>query len=203
MASDDPSLRWVELLCALRAEHLARLHAFGRLASAGVLAVSLAIFFGVLHALDALWDLSLDDSDLGLPLAVASGAALLLAGVGVALALHQQRRERGAAIGALDRAVPQLLAGADPQAVLGELSEQMKRIAPPRAPVGPAPYLPSRLDRRWLGTTAYTKVCLALALLLLASLLLAQALVASAPPPAEEELDSGTPTAAVDLLTPS
>jgi hypothetical protein len=196
MASDDASLRWVDALDALRTEHLARLHAFNGQVAFGVLAVALATFVSVVLSLNPLWDLSLDDSDLGWPLALASAAAFFSACALVALALHQQRRDRGAAIAALDRAIPQLLAGADPHAALAELSEQMKRIAPPRADVGAAPYLPSRLDARWLGTTFYTKVCVALGLLLLAALLLTQALVLSVPPQSDEELDDGAPSAA-------
>ncbi len=188
MAPDDASLRWVDELRALRTDHLARLHAFSRQVAFGVLAVALTIFVGVLLALDPLWDLSFDDSALGWPLALASAAAFFLACALVGLAVHQQRRKRGAAIAALDRAIPLLLAGADPQPVLDELSAQMERIAPPRAEVGPAPYLPSLLEARGLGT--------ALALVLLASLLLALALVLCAPPQSEEELDEGTPTAA-------
>ena len=196
MASDDASLRWVDALGALRSEHLARLHAFSSQVAFGVLAVALTVFVSVLLALDPLWDLSLEDSDLGWPLALASAAAFLSACALIALALHQQRRDRGAAIAALDRAIPQLLAGADPQVALGELSEQMKRIAPPRAEAGAAPYLPSQLDARWLGTRFHTKVCVALALILLAALLLVQALALSVPPQSDEEPDDGAPSAA-------
>ena len=199
MAPDDASLHWVGELRALRAEHLARLHALSREIAFGVLALALAIFIGVLLALDPLWDLSFEDSASGWPLALASAAAFFSAGALVALALHQQRRERGAAIAAIDRAIPQLLAGAEREPVLAELSEQMKRIAPPRAEVGSAPYLPSRVDARWLGTRLHTKMCGALALLLLAALLLAQALVLSVPPASSEEYDEGTPTAALTV----
>jgi len=193
MAPDDVSHRWVDALSALRAEHLARLHAFGRRVASGVLALALAIFVGVLLALDPLWDLSFDDSPLGWPLALASAVAFASSCALIALALHQQRRDRSAAIAALDRAIPQLLAGAEPNAVLAELSERMKRISPPRGEVGSSPYLPSLLEARWLGTTCHTKVCAALALLLLASLLLVKALVLSVPPQPEEELDDGAP----------
>jgi hypothetical protein len=185
MAPDDASLRWVDELRALRTEHLARLHAFSREVAFGVLAVALAIFVGVLLALNPLWDLSFDDSALGWPLALASAVAFLSAGALVALALHQQRRKRGAAIAALDRAIPLLLAGSELEPVLAELSK--------------APYLPSQVDARWLGTRVHTKMCVALALLLLASLLLALALVLSVPPQSEEEYDQGTPTAALTV----
>ena len=191
MAPDDAWLRWVDELRALRSEHLARLHAFSREIAFAALAVALAIFVGVLLALDPLWDLSFDDSSFGWPLALASAAAFSSACALVALAVHQQRRKRGAAIAALDRAIPRLLGGADPQPVLAELSAQMKLIAPPRAEVGSAPYLPSRVEARWLGT--------ALALLLLAALLLALALVLCVPPESGEEYDEGTPTAALTV----
>ena len=191
MAPEDASLRWVDELRGLRSEHLARLHAFSRGIAFGVLALALSIFVGVLLALDPLWDLSFDDSRFGWPLALASAGAFFSACALVALAVHQQRRKRGAAIAALDRAIPQLLAGADPQPVLDELSAQMKRIAPPRAEVGSAPYLPSLIEARGLRA--------ALALVLLAALLLALALVLSIPPPSSEEFDEGTPTAALTV----
>jgi hypothetical protein len=196
MASDDVSLRWVDALGALRTEHLARLHAFNSQVAYGVLAVALTVFAGVVLTLEPLWDLSLDDSELGWPLALASAAAFFSACALVALALRQQRRDRSAAIAALDRAIPLLLGGADPHVTLAELSEQMKRIAPPRAETGSAPYLPSRLAARWLGTTVNTKMCVALALVLLAALLLALALVLSVPPQSDEEIDDGAPSAA-------
>jgi hypothetical protein len=198
MAPDDVSLRWVDTLEAVRTEHLGRLHGFGSQSAFAALAVALAIFVGVVLSLDPLWDLSLDDSALGWPLAFASALAFTAAGALLALALHQQRRDRGAAIAALDRAIPLLVAGDDPKAVLAELSEQMRRIAPPRGEFGPAPHLPTLLEGRWLGTTFRTKVGLAVALVLLASLLLARALVMSVPPASGDGLDDGSPTAESD-----
>src|SRR5258705_815498 len=97
MAPDDASLHWVDLLRALRAEHLARLHGFSRQIGFGVLAVALAIFVGVLLALDPLWDLSFEDSASGWPLALASAAAFFSPGARGPFAAHHQRRQPRAA----------------------------------------------------------------------------------------------------------
>src|SRR5262245_13150610 len=191
MAPDDLTSRWVDALSALRAEHLARLHAFRYALGFAALGLAVAGVIGVLLALDPLWDLSLADSDLGWPLFGAATAAVALAGCLTALALRQVRRDRGAAIAALDRAIPQLLDGAEPRLVLAELSERMKQISPPRADPGATPYLPSLLEGRSLGTSAYTKMWLAVALILLAALLLVQALVGSVPPAGDETDDGG------------
>ena len=187
--------RWIELLVAQRAEHLARLHAFGRLFGVGAFAVAAAILLAVMLGLDPLWDLSFEDSELASQLASAAAASFAAACALFALALHQQRRDRGAAIAALDRAIPALAGGAEPQPVLAELSERMRAIAPPHGAAG-SPYLPSLLDGRWLGTRTGTKVSLACALLVLAAVLIAFALVLSAPPSGDEDYE-GTPTAAL------
>jgi len=69
----------------------------------------------------------------------------------------------------------------------------MRRLAPPRGvDPGAAPYLPSRLDARWLGTRAYTKLCLGCAALLLAALLAAATLLLAAPPYSGEDDDGGS-----------
>src|SRR5262245_19087627 len=65
MDSKDLSVRWADALAALRAEHLARLHAFGARTAAAVIAVAATLFVGVALALDLLWDFSFDDSVLG------------------------------------------------------------------------------------------------------------------------------------------
>jgi hypothetical protein len=184
MTLEESTARWIDLLAAQRAEHLARLHALGRHAAFGALGLSVAIVLAVVLGVEELWDVSFVDSELA-GAAALSAAALFGAACALgALGLFQERRDRAAAVAYLDRAVPELLAGGEPRAILAELSERMRRLAPPRfVEPGPAPYLPSRPDARWLGSRAYTKLCLGCAALLLASLLLAAALVLAAPPP--------------------
>ena len=187
--------RWIDLLGALRAEHLARLNRFGRQIAAGALALAIALVLAVVLGLDPLWDVSFEDLPLAGALALGAAAAFAAACALFALAQHQQRRDRSAAIAHLDRALAELVAGAAPHAVLGELSERMRRLAPPRHEVGSAPYLPSLLDARWLGTRLHRKVSLGCALLLLAAVLIASALVLAAPPVSDYDDDAGTPTA--------
>src|SRR5262249_30103995 len=155
-----------------RAEHLARLHAVGVNAAVGAVGLAVAILVLVALGLESLWDASFVDSDLaraaGLLAAALFGAACVL----VPLGLHQERRDRAAAIACLDRAIPELLAGGDPRAVLTTLSEHMRRLAPPRFVESGTFYLPARLDARWLGSRAFTKLCLGCCALLLAALLL-------------------------------
>ena len=193
MTPEESTARWLALLSAQRAEHLARLYAFGRRLAVAALAVAALIVLAVVLGLDPLWDLSFADSELAADLALAATACFLAAAALSALAQHQQRRDRGAAVAALDRAIAALASGAEPPAVLAELSERMRALAP--ADAG-SPHLPSLLEGRWLGTRAHTKVGLACALLLLAALLGAFALVLAAPPVGDEDYEGGTPTAA-------
>jgi hypothetical protein len=184
MTLEESTARWIDLLAAQRAEHLARLHALGRNAAFGALALSLAILLAVMLGLEELWDVSFEDLALARAAALSAAALFGAACALVALALYQERRDRAAAIAYLDRAIPELLASGEPRAILAELSERMRRLAPPRfLEPGPVPYLPSRPDARWLGSRAYTKLCLGCAALLLASLLAAAALVLAPPPP--------------------
>ena len=199
MTPEESASRWIDLLAAQRAEHLARLHAFGRQLAGGTVFVAAALVLAVMLGLDPLWDLSFADSELAGELALAAAACFGAAGALFALALHQQRHDRGAAIAALDRAIAALAVGGEPSAVLKDLSERLRAVAPARGETG-APHLPSLLDGRWLGTRTHTKVGLACALLLLAALLVAFALVLAAPPVDGDEYDDGgTPTAAAGV----
>ena len=194
MTPEESTARWIDLLAAQRAEHLERLHGFGRQLAVAAVAVAAVIVLAVMLGLDPLWDLSFEDSEFAASLAAAAAASFAAAAALFALALHQERRDRSAAITALDRAIPELARGAEPSAVLAELSERMRAIAPPRGDSGSL-HLPSRLDGRWLGTRTGTKASLGCALLVLAAVLIAFALVLSAPPLDDGDYE-GTPTAA-------
>jgi hypothetical protein len=174
MTPDDATARWIDLLAAQRAHHLARLHSLGRHTAFGALGVSFR------------------ESELAWTTLSWAAALFAVAGGFLALALHQERRDGAAAIACLDRAISELLSGSEARPVLTELSERMRRVAPPRTEAGPAPWVPSHLDGRWLGTRAFTKLCLASGALLLASVLLVTALILGAPPYSDEDGDYGS-----------
>jgi uncharacterized membrane protein YciS (DUF1049 family) len=198
MMLEESTGRWIDLLAAQRAEHLRRLHAFGRNAAFGALALAAVLLAAVVLGLEELWQVTFEGLELAGTLATAS-AILFAAGCALAaLAVQQQRRDRSAAIAALDRAIPQLLSGAEPRAVLAELGERMRLIAPPRESAAPDPYLPSLAGRR-----AYTSLCLACAALVLAAVCLAGALVLAVPPDSDDEGDDSTPTPAACAPQPT
>ncbi|HTO08711.1 MAG TPA: hypothetical protein VMR86_16815 [Myxococcota bacterium] len=195
MVPEDSTARWIDLLCAQRAGHLERLHAVERHTAFTAIGLAVTIAVGAMLGTEELWDASFRDSPAatgaGLAAVVLFAAACLL----VALGLHQERRGRRAAIACLDRAIPELVAGGETHPVLSAVSARMREIAPPGADSGSAPYLPSQLDTRWLGSRAYTKVCLGCAALLLAALLAAAALTWAVPTESSEEDDYGNSAA--------
>jgi len=191
MMLEESTARWIDLLAAQRAGHLARMHAFGRNTAFAALGVSAVLLAAVVLGLEELWQVTFEGLELAGTLATTAGLLSAAASVLAALAVHQQRRDRSAATAALDRAIPQLLSGAEPRAVLAELSEQMRRIAPPQDGRGLDPYLPSLVGRRSHGTAF-----LACAAFVLAAVCLASALVLAVPPDSDDEGDDSTPTPA-------
>ena len=192
---EEPTPRWIDLLAALREEHLARLHAVGMHVAWGVVGLAIVVVLCLSLGLEELWDVSFADLELARSAALSAAVLFAAACALVSLGLHQERRDRAAAIAYLDRAIPELLAGREPRAVLTELSERMRRVVPPRFADGePALHLPSRTDARWLGTRAYTKLCLGCGALLAAALLFAFALALAAPPPDSGEDDYPPPS---------
>lgn len=179
---DDPL---IALLIAARDEHVRRLHAINGQVAGLAVAMSVTLFLGAIHGIDALsaLDLSSDAGWLLLTGACAFAASALF----IALAAIQHARARSAAASHIEGAVARLTSGEERGLVLADLGNALAPLLHPAKRARAGSYLATELNGRWLGSTLYQKAFVGCALLLAASLATGLGLVAGyAPEPADD-----------------
>jgi hypothetical protein len=178
----------IGILIAARDEHVRRLHSISGHVAGLVVAVSVTLFVGAIHGIDALSDLDLT-SDAGW-LLLTGACAFAASTLFISLALIHHTRARSAAASHIEGAVARLISGEERELVLADLGTALAPLLDSSKRARPGSYLATELNGRRLGLTVYQKAFLGCVLLLIASLATGLGIIAGYAPEAAEDAEA-------------